>query len=174
VRWSGTCYRAHDPRWAWSPVSGEGARVNGGRFNPQGTPALYFAMSIEGMLLEMTHGFAHRFEPLTVCTYLVDVDNIVDLRNEEACANEGVLFTELGCAWAFELAKGRCPPSWEIARKFIDAGASGIIVPSYATGARSDMSNLVLWKWGSELPLKVEVFDPNSKLPRNSSSWESI
>jgi len=130
-------------------------------------------MSIEGMLLEMTHGFAHRFEPLTVCTYLVDADNIVDLRNEEACVTEGVPFVELGGAWAYERANGRIPPSWKMARKLMDAGASGIIVPSYATGARPDMSNLVLWKWGNERPHKVEVFDPNNRLPINSSSWES-
>ncbi|MDR0808919.1 MAG: RES domain-containing protein, partial [Gemmobacter sp.] len=57
MRWRGTAWRAHHPRWSWSPLSGEGAALRGGRFNPAGMPALYLALSLEGMLLEMGHGF---------------------------------------------------------------------------------------------------------------------
>jgi len=31
-----------------------------------GVPALYLALTIEGMLVEMGHDFGHRFDPLTV------------------------------------------------------------------------------------------------------------
>ena len=79
MRFRGTCYRAHDPQWAFSPLSGEGARTHGGRFNPKGVPALYLALTLDGMFLEMAHGFAHRFDPLTVCSYDVDVQDVVDL-----------------------------------------------------------------------------------------------
>ena len=34
-------YRAHDPRWSWTPASGAGAARHGGRFNRRGAPALY-------------------------------------------------------------------------------------------------------------------------------------
>jgi hypothetical protein len=74
--------RAHDPQWAFSPLSGEGARLKGGRFNPIGQAALYLALTIEGMFLEMGHGLAYRFDPLTICSYDVDVADIVDLRSE--------------------------------------------------------------------------------------------
>lgn len=33
MRFRGIVYRAHDPRWSWPPVSGEGSRLYGGRFN---------------------------------------------------------------------------------------------------------------------------------------------
>ena len=33
MRFRGIVYRAHDPRWSWPPVSGEGSRIYGGRFN---------------------------------------------------------------------------------------------------------------------------------------------
>jgi RES domain-containing protein len=90
VRFKGVCYRGHDPRWAWSPTSGDGAAANGGRFNPIGMPALYLALTLEGMFAEMSHGFGHRFDPLTVCMYDVDVEDVVDLRSEEARAAAGV------------------------------------------------------------------------------------
>jgi hypothetical protein len=63
------------------------------------------------------------------------------------------------------------PASWGVADRFISANAAGILVPSFATGARSDMHNLVLWRWGPDLPHRVVVFDPDRKLPRDQRSW---
>jgi RES domain-containing protein len=171
LKWKGTCYRAHDPKWAWTPISGEGAAAKGGRFNPVGTPALYLALTVEAMLVEMGHGFAHRFDPLTICTYNVDVDDIVDLRTESGRAVETIDLAAMACPWAYDLASGRLPASWEIAKSLIAKGAAGILTPSFATGARPDMANLVLWRWGSELPHKVEVHDPTGRLPQDQSSW---
>lgn len=171
MRWQGTCYRAHDPRWAWAPMSGDGAAAKGGRFNPVGVPALYLALTLEGMLLEMGHGFGHRFDPLTICAYLVDVDDVIDLRTDAGRSAAGVDLSVMGCAWAYEVASGRTPPSWDVARALMATGAAGILTPSFATGARADMANLVLWQWGSTPPHRVEVVDPEGRLPRDPSSW---
>lgn len=171
MKWQGTCYRAHDPKWAWAPISGAGAAEKGGRFNPVGTPALYLALTVEGMLVEMGHGFGHRFDPLTICTYHVDVDDIIDLRTDSERAAQAIDFTSMACAWAYDLATGKPPASWEIAKSLIAKGAAGILSPSFATGARPDMANLILWRWGSELPHKVKVHDPSGRLPKDQSSW---
>jgi RES domain-containing protein len=165
------CYRAHDPQWAWTPLSGEGAAAKGGRFNPVGTPALYLALTIEGMFLEMGHGFARRFEPLTICSYDVDVDDLIDLRTEADRAAVAIGMADMSCAWAYDLTAGRRPASWTIADRLIAAGAAGILTPSFATGARIDMTNLVLWRWGADLPYRVEVHDPSGRLPKNQLSW---
>jgi RES domain-containing protein len=34
-----------------------------------------------------------------------------------------------------------------------------------------DDRNLVLWRWGPDLPHKVTVYDPTGKLPKNQLSW---
>ena len=171
MRWTGIAYRAHDPRWSWTPLSGEGAAANGGRFNPIGVPALYLALTIEGMFLEMSHGFAHRFEPLTVCAYEVDVDGLIDLRTDADRAREGVDLAEMAGPWALDLSSGRKPNSWNLAERLISSGASGILTPSFATGATTDTTNLVLWRWGPDLPHRVAVHDPSGRLPRDASSW---
>jgi RES domain-containing protein len=167
----GTCYRAHDPRWAFSPLSGDGAKVHGGRFNPKGMPALYLALTLEGMFIEMGHGLARRFEPLTVCTYDVDVDDIVDLTKDEGRSANRVTLDDLACAWAADVANKREPASWQLARRLIADGSAGLLVPSFAVGARTDMLNLVLWKWGANLPRRVEVHDPSGRLPKDQLSW---
>jgi RES domain-containing protein len=171
VRWRGVCYRGHDPKWAWSPLSGEGAAAKGGRFNPVGTPALYLALTIEGMLVEVGHGFGHRIDPLTICSYDVDADDIVDLRDEAGRAAEGTDLAALSCAWAYDLANGRRPASWDVATRLMSKGAAGILVPSFANRARPDMSNLVLWKWGPSRPHRARVHDPHGRLPKDQSSW---
>lgn len=171
MRWQGVAYRAHDPRWSWAPLSGEGAAAKGGRFNPVGVPALYLALTLEGMFFEMGHGFAYRFEPLTVCSYLVDVDGVLDLRAEEERLALDVAWEALACEWAYERAEGRRPASWTLAERLIGEGVPGILVPSFAVGARPELSNLVLWHWGGALPHKVEVHDPAGRLPRDQSSW---
>jgi RES domain-containing protein len=171
LRFHGTCYRAHDPKWAFSPLTGDGARTHGGRFNRKGMPALYLALTIDGMIVEMTHGFAHRLDPLIICSYQVDIDDIVDLRDDAGRKANGVTLDALGCAWADDVASGRYPASWGIADRLIGDGNAGALVPSFAVGAKPDMANLVLWKWGPDLPHRVEVHDPSGRLPKDQTSW---
>lgn len=165
MRWRGAAYRAHDPRWAWAPTSGEGAALKGGRFNSVGVPALYLALTIEGMFLEACHGFSHRFDPLIVCSYDVDVDNLVDLRTDPARDAAGIELADTSCAWDYDRACGRPPASWNIAEYLVVQGAAGILTPSFARGARPENCNLVLWRWGSRLPHLVRVHDPEGRLP---------
>ena len=171
MRFQGTGFRAHDPKWAFSPLSGDGARIKGGRFNPVGIPALYLSLTLEGMFIEMGHGFAHRFDPLTICSYDIDLDGVVDLRTARARKSVGVEYDDMACAWKLDLANGREPPSWGIAKRLIAARAAGILVPSFAVGARRGMHNRVVWQWGDDLPHRVVVHDPGSRLPKDQSSW---
>jgi RES domain-containing protein len=169
VRLQAVFYRGHDPRWAFDPLSGDGAKASGGRFNPQGIAALYLASSIEGVFVEMTHGFAHRMKPLTVVSYDVDVEDIIDLRTRAGRRAADVQLTDMACAWLLDLANQRTPASWRMANR-LRRTAAGILVPSFANGAREDMHNLVLWKWG-EAPHRVAVYDPSGRLPKDQRSW---
>jgi RES domain-containing protein len=173
LRFQGVCYRAHDPRWAWAPISGEGAAIHGGRFNPKGVPALYLASTVEGMYAEMGHGFVRRFEPLTVCSYDLDIEDMADLRTPSARDEAGVALTDMTSPWLLDIADGRRPKSWDVAQRLIDEGVAGALVPSFAIGARPDQFNAVLWKWSAEPPHRVTVFDPSGRLPMDQSSWKT-
>jgi RES domain-containing protein len=130
-------------------------------------------LTVDGLFLEMGHGLAHRFDPLTVCSYAVDVDGIVDLRTDRDRAAAGVDLRDMSCAWASDLANGREPASWDVAKRLMAGGVPGILVPSFANGARPDTQNLVLWRWGADLPYRVVVHDPDHRLPKNQRSWET-
>ena len=78
---------------------------------------------------------------------------------------------EMACSWATALAEGRRPASWAIYDRLDARGTAGILVPSFAPGAEADDRNLVLWKWGPDLPHQVNVNDPSGRLPQDQLSW---
>lgn len=172
MRFVGACYRAHDPRWSFKPISGDGAAVHGGRFNPKGTPALYLALSLETAIKEANQGFAFKIDPCVLCSYDVDCDDIADLRTERGRRQHRVALAEMSCAWFADAIAGRRPGSWAVYDRLAAAGLAGILVPSFAPGASGDDHNLVLWDWSPHPPHGVTVFDPSGRLPKNQLSWE--
>jgi RES domain-containing protein len=172
LRFQGSAYRAHDPRWSFKPLSGEGAAIHGGRFNPKGTAALYVSLDPMTAIKEAAQGFAHKFEPLILWTYEIDCEDVVDLRTEADRQSAGVAADDMACAWFAEAAAGHEPRSWRLAQKLIEDGAAGLLAPSYVNGATGSDANLVLWRWSGRLPHKVLVYDPSGRLPKNQLSWE--
>jgi RES domain-containing protein len=172
VKFAGTCYRFHDPRWSFAPTSGAGAAIHGGRFNPKGVEALYLALNVETAFVEISQGLAEKFKPAVLISYEVDCDDVVDLRTDADRRRAGVAPADMACAWFGDIAAGREPPSWTIARRCVERGTAGILVPSFAAGADTGRhQNLVLWRWQSELPHRVRVHDPDGRLPKDQRSW---
>jgi RES domain-containing protein len=165
VRFSGICYRAIDPRWSFAPESGNGAAIRGARFNPKGVPALYLATTTGGAVAEASQGFAFKFHPMTLCSFEIDCEDVVDLTTDQSRDSAGVDLATLCCPWALDLAENRKPASWTIHQRFSKV-AAGILVPSFANRVPQGAANLVLWKWGPDLPHKAVVFDPESRLPK--------
>src|SRR3712207_4585793 len=105
--------------WSAKPLSGEGAAINGGRFNPKGTPALYLAVTLEGAVVEAAQGFGYKLQPLTLCMYEVDCENVVDLTTSVVRRSAGTSLTDLGCPWSLDIADGREPASWRVVYRLI-------------------------------------------------------
>lgn len=167
----GECFRAHDPNWSWTPLSGAGAALKGRRFNWPGPETLYLSLSFTTAFREVSGGFAHRLTPYVLVSYDVDCDDIADLRTDAGRASFGVDFADLACAWGDDLIAGREPASWRVVRRLMSDGAAGALVQSFPNGATAEEQNLVLWRWGPDRPHKVLAFDPTGKLPKNQLSW---
>jgi RES domain-containing protein len=163
-------FRAHDPRWSFKPLSGEGAALYGGRYNRKGTPALYLALDAITAVREITQGLARKFDPCVLCSYEFDCRPLADLRTDAARTRHHVKLSDMRCAWFLEAATGGEPASWRIADRLIAEGNAGLLTPSLAAGATKHAHYLVLWKWGSVLPTKVSVYDPSGRLPRDQLS----
>ena len=140
-RWQGIAYRAHHPGWAYDPVSGEGARRHGGRFNRPGTPCLYLACDYRTAWVEAQQGFAFKPQPLTICAYEVDCADIADLTHAAGRRAWDVDPEELACAWEWCVLQRAEPPSWQVAERLAASGVAGIAVRSFAPGANDDNRN---------------------------------
>ena len=162
--YDGLLYRALNPYWAREPLSGEGAARHGGRFNPRGTPALYTALTIPGVLTEAHQ--AGRFQPLTLIALEARLERVFDARDAAALAGQGMSVEGLADpGWRDAMAAGEAPTQ-AFARRLITAGHTGLLVRSFARGARADDLNLVLWRWGEAPPAEVRVVDDEGRLGR--------
>lgn len=119
------------------PLSGEGARLYGGRWNPKGMTALYLGVSHDSAIAEYYRGLP---KPGTLVPYSVRSDAIADLTDSA----DPVIADALACHWTAQMRSGIVPPSWLLTERFVKAGAHGALVPSVQQ--RGGM-NLVLWRW---------------------------
>ena len=171
MKLAGPVYRAHNPKWAFAPDSGEGAAVAGGRFNPVGMPALYTALRFETAWLEAQQAFPFKAQPMTLCAYDVDCEDVLDLTDVNTLTEHGITPEDLACPWKDLSTRGIRPSSWQITERLFAANTAGIIVRSFATGAVAADVNVVFWDWAPDPPHQVRVIDDDRRLPRDVSSW---
>ena len=164
MRFRGLVYRAHNPQWSWTPLSGEGARRHGGRFNRRGLAALHTSLTPLVAIRE-AQPLGRPMQPLTLCAYEVDAEPVFDALDEERRRALGVLDSDIACAaWEAEMLVGGVPASQALADRLISAGYAGMRVRSFAAGAGVDDVNLVMWRWGSERPARVVLIDDEGRL----------
>jgi RES domain-containing protein len=162
-------HRYLTPRWAYVPVSGAGAAIDGGRFNRPGIEALYLSRAPQTALEEYRQG-ASITPPATLAAYKVTLDQVADLSTGYDPLIWGPEWAEWDCAWRL-IARidKRTPPSWKLSDTLITAGCRGLLFPSlqHAGG-----TNLVIFSANLTADDKVEVHDPDGRLPRDQSSWQ--
>lgn len=166
---NGTVFRAHNPRWSWSPLSGEGAKRFGGRFNPIGTPALYTSLKASTAMLEASR-LGRPFQPLTLISYRVNA-SLFDCTDKATLTDIGFSDADLAYPnWELDMVSGVEPPQHRLASALIDQGVDGLLVRSYARGADESDVNAVFWAWGGEAA-EIIVIDDEGRLPRDDASW---
>ena len=163
TRFQGVAYRAHKPRRSWLPLSGEGARRNGGRFNRIGVPALYLSLS---PLTAIREAFpTGRFQPITLCAYEIDAQPIFDAVNPQARKAYAVTDRDLGArGWRRGMLGDVIPASQALADRLVAAGFVGMRVRSFAASAEPDDLNLVFWRWSDRGSSRVVVIDDEGRL----------
>ena len=174
MRFQGTVYRAHDPRWSWPPVSGEGARRYGGRFNRVGVEAFYTSLSPMTALREA--GPVQRpLQPVLVCAYEVDAEPVFDALDAAQRREHAVTDEQLRCPnWEWDMYSRTVPASHALADRLVAAGFAGMRVPSFAAGAGPDDVNLVLWRWSGRRPSRVVLIDDEGRLTKIKSEFRDV
>ena len=159
-------YRVHNPKWAYTPISGNGAGTHGGRVNRPGVNALYLSLELDTALAEYKQVDA-LLPPGLVVSYPIVVDSIVDFRSGFT-RNWNALWQDFHCDWRkLYFNDGIEPPTWIIGDQVIAAGGKGILFKSVISGG----TNLVLYNDALTDSDSVVAHDPHHMLPKNQDSW---
>lgn len=140
-------------------MSGEGSSIEGGRFNAKGIATLYTSLTSEVAWLESTP-LGYNLQPRILCAYEADIEPIFDATDSQALISKGTSETELqNSEWKREALEGTVSITQGLANRLIEDGFAGMLVRSFVRGATKNMLNLVLWKWGPDLPHKITLID---------------
>jgi RES domain-containing protein len=165
VQYRGKLYRALNPIYAREPLSGRGAELYGGRFNPKGMPALYASLSVMIALREANQ--VGNLQPTTLVSYDAEIDGLFNCRDDLALGGEGVDAAALAdSTWRDQVKASGEAKTQAFARRLIERGYNGLLVRSFAPGATDDDLNIVLWKWSDKAPSRLILIDDEHRLSR--------
>ncbi len=165
IRYEGKLYRALNPIFAREPLSGRGAALYGGRFNPKGVPALYLSLSVVTALREANQ--VGNLQPTTLVSYDAEIETLFDCRDTAALAGEGLTADALAApTWRDDMKAVGETQTQSFARHLTSTGHNGLIVRSFAPGSSADDLNLVLWRWGDSSPARLVLIDDENRLSR--------
>jgi RES domain-containing protein len=163
TRYRGKLYRALNPLYAREPLSGRGAELYGGRFNPKGVPALYASLSVMTAVREANQ--VGDLQPTTLVSYDAEIERVFDCRDGAALEAQGMNSAALAdAAWRDRMKAGGEARTQAFARRLIADGYHALLVGSFAPGATEEDLNLVLWSWGDAAPSRLILIDDENRL----------
>lgn len=158
-------YRALHPAWAFAPLEGRGASINGGRWNRKGVKAIYLATDPMTAVREYNQDL--QFLPVTLAQYRLTNARIADLDASEL----------LG----IHVASAIHAVAWR-AMNFTGSGTTPMV-----SGGRLDQRWLAWWRVSFSnntnrslhCPVVLEpkrgrepcLVDPDARLPKDQDSW---
>jgi RES domain-containing protein len=159
-------WRAYVPRWAYQPLSGEGAARFGGRWNRIGRPTVYAACELSTAWAEYNQGFVQH--PAIILQLKLTDARLVDLTDPAVLAAYGLDARIHAEEWRDAMQRGDTPQTHMLADRLIEQGAHGLIYPSFMSpGGRC----AALWQWNTPDGPRLEATDPEGRLPKSPASW---
>ena len=158
--------RAYVPRWAYLPLSGEGAARFGGRWNPPGAPTIYAALELSTAWAEYNQGFVQH--PALIARLELYGAKLVDLTDELIVEGLGIDMSIHHCEWRDMLDRSEIPPSYALRKALLAQGFHGVIYPSFMSpGGRC----AAIWRWNGEGGPTLRIIDPDGRMPKSPASW---
>jgi RES domain-containing protein len=165
VRQTLTLWRAFVPQWAFAPLSGEGAARFGGRWNPVGAATIYAARELSTAWAEYNQGFVQH--PALIAQLDLKDALLVDL-TDPVLSGLAVPDDIHLCEWRMLLDEGKVPQTHLLRQRLIAEGFDGVVYPSFMSPGGTCVA---LWRWNAKGAPRLDVVDPDGRLPKTPASW---
>jgi RES domain-containing protein len=166
VRQTLTLWRAFVPQWAFAPLSGEGAARFGGRWNPVGVATIYAARELSTAWAEYNQGFVQH--PALIAQLDLKQAALADLTDPQILSGLAVPDDIHHCEWRMLLDAGNVPPTHHLRQRLIADGFDGVVYPSFMSPGGTCVA---LWRWNGKGAPRLDVVDPDGRLPKTRASW---
>ncbi|WP_455273975.1 RES family NAD+ phosphorylase [Rhizobium herbae] len=166
VRETLTLWRAFVPQWAFAPLSGEGAARFGGRWNPVGAATIYAARELSTAWAEYNQGFVQH--PALIVQLDLKDAALADLTDPVVLSGLAVPEDIHLCEWRMLLDEGKVPPTHHLRQKLLAEGFDGVVYPSFMSPGGTCVA---LWRWNAKGAPRLDVVDPDGRLPKTPASW---
>ncbi|WP_442578665.1 RES family NAD+ phosphorylase [Mesorhizobium sp. ASY16-5R] len=161
-----TLWRAFVPRWSYLPLSGEGAARFGGRWNPVGAPTIYAARELSTAWAEYNQGFVQH--PALIARFELTGAALADLTDAAEMNRLGLSPDIHRYEWRAIMDAGEVPETHALRERLLVAGMDGVIYPSFMSPGGTCVA---LWRWAEPSKARLEVVDPEGRLPKSPASW---
>lgn len=183
--YSDKVYRGIRVKFIHHPLSGEGARLRGGRYNPKSTCALYLAEHKETVFAETQAQYFTAIPTPSIISYQLKTDALLDLSDDATLEVLQLEKSELNMEWDTDLSKlfdiHRDPatyldflPTLPLTQRVYftarAAGADAIRVPSVE---HEGHFNVVLYDWNTGSNTSLEFLDPEGDLTALLEPWDN-
>jgi RES domain-containing protein len=148
-------------------LSGEGAARFGGRWNPLGVPTIYAACELSTAWAEYNQGFVQH--PALIAQLHLTGAYLPDLTVATVLREFGLEESIHQIQWRSDLDSGVVPATHTAYKRLVDAGADGVVYPSFMSPGGTCVA---LWRWNRPGQPKLEVLDPDGRMPKSPASWE--
>jgi RES domain-containing protein len=93
---------------------------------------------------------------------------LADLTNPAILARLHIRNELLQCEWRSLLDQGQRPPTYAVRERLLAGGFDGVVYPSLMSPGRSCVA---LWRWNGVGEPRLEIIDPEGRLPKTPASW---
>lgn len=145
---------------------GKGPRGSAGAGIAKGQRCLYAAEELSTAWAEYNQGFVQH--PALIVQLDVAGAKLFDMTIPSALVPGGDLDPLHDIAWRAQINAGQAPASHEVAGRLRAGGWDGVVYPSaMSRGGRC----VALWRWNETDGPRLNVVDPEGRLPRDMRSW---